>query len=1448
MLLGDAAAAGPGTAGLWGPGPGLGPSRPAPPERLRVLSCPALPGGGGAQRSPSRAPAMQRYHVLEMIGEGSFGRVYKGRRKHSAQVVALKFIPKVGRSEKELKNLQREIEIMRGLHHPNIIQMLDSFETDKEVVVVTDYAEGELFQILEDDGSLPEDQVQTIAAQLVSALYYLHSHRILHRDMKPQNILLGKDGVVKLCDFGFARAMSIHTMVLTSIKGTPLYMSPELVEERPYDHTADLWSVGCILYELFVGTPPFYTSSIFQLVNLIVKDPIKWPEAISPVFKSFLQGLLMKDPRQRLSWPELLSHPFIAGQVTVIDDTEEHGISNPFTTKLSPELQALKEHQAHSLAPRSGQSRILRKARQKMAEEAQKKGQRKEGDATTKDSGKGCPGHRPRAAPGKGALTEGDPPAASKENNPCVLQGKSIMAEWELEEPPLNPREHSITGDYERELPGAGAPLQPGICRAEPRGRCSIETMDLESEELESDEEWQHLVEITEPLVMQLSTPLSLLRDLAFRHRVQSRLADSAQQVLEGMLEGASRLRPVLRVMGNLLATQCDSELLDHFCRELNVPLSLLCLAKQILESGSTKQASLRRGRSQQQRIPLQWCWDGHQTIPLAVSFWILQQPWCIMVLTDLFTVTTVYFSSECSLEESGQKDSLQAFQECAGCFLALLPELLAEPADSEMRLCQQSLLCFTLLCESLDATCPSVSAPFYASLREKHQPLLNRLLQGSISEQPALQGAVMEAKSAHDQSLRLADLFTAALAAACSVPLERNSCWEAKQQVAQEVAEKLMKGESQQLGKLLGRLEDPSCSLKVLKILYAGCHASLSLCQHLGRSQRFWGSLMQLSKGKVPMMGVAQGAACEASLYLLALLTLQLQASPPRPEEVVTLAMDLITQSPVISLVGAAAFLLTQLSQHGMALELRGEEILPVVTNMLTAHAELQLPLPMGAGLYDGIFFLLLKLLAQEDMAVEQGFADSELWSVVWHCVAVVLHVGSDRAVLDGEGDPSGAGHPVAEPDWNLLSPQGTLLFLRLALFVFTHESHQCLPQLTQSHGVLMVTLKRLLSPGFLACLAQTQAGEGGDPELVPAVVIQACQLLCFPFALDVDGDTLSLVMEAVRDAQIPAQLLQVCSHHLPLSCTELPMSLLCHLVVSDELVIDQMMKVAAASEHIVAFLTSALFTDSLVLTSDLLSLLTHVARACPEHLPFLQRILRGSDMAKQPLTHLLGHQQHPIRAKTCNLLGNLLRHGHGFPQALQSQPSLLEGLLGCLADQEESVRKAASFAVGNAAYHTPSPAGTLGRAVPRLTQLLSDTQARTRCNAALALGNLGRCSAELGDLLIESRAPHVLLEVACRDPWESVREGALAALRALSQHPGIRQVLLSLRAAEKLATLAGGDLQPAAGGSLRPLSAHHCKKLLRLLVPLHGICGSGAGTTPGTPDPGESAALPRC
>ncbi|KAK3042781.1 hypothetical protein RJ639_001054 [Escallonia herrerae] len=258
---------------------------------------------------------IENYHVIELVGEGSFGKVYKGRRKYTGQTVAMKFILKHGKTEKDIQNLRQEIEILRKLKHENIIGMLDSFESPQEFCVVTEFAQGELYEILEDDKCLPEDLVQAIAKQLVRALHYLHSNRIIHRDMKPQNILIGSGSVVKLCDFGFARAMSTNTVVLRSIKGTPLYMAPELVREQPYNHTADLWSLGVILYELFVGQPPFYTNSVYALVRHIIKDPVKYPDNMSTNFKSFLRGLLNKHlqqvPQNRLSWPALLEHPFV---------------------------------------------------------------------------------------------------------------------------------------------------------------------------------------------------------------------------------------------------------------------------------------------------------------------------------------------------------------------------------------------------------------------------------------------------------------------------------------------------------------------------------------------------------------------------------------------------------------------------------------------------------------------------------------------------------------------------------------------------------------------------------------------------------------------------------------------------------------------------------------------------------------------------------------------------------------------------------------------------------------------------------------------------------------------------------------------------------------------------------------------------------------------------------
>ncbi|KAL6657315.1 hypothetical protein ACP70R_005095 [Stipagrostis hirtigluma subsp. patula] len=291
---------------------------------------------------------IEDYHVIELVGEGSFGKVYKGRRKYTRQTVAMKFILKHGKTDKDLHNLRQEIEILRKLKHENIIEMIDSFETAQEFCVVTEFAQGELFEVLEDDKCLPEEQVQAIAKQLVKALYYLHSNRIIHRDMKPQNILIGKGSVVKLCDFGFARAMSANTVVLRSIKGTPLYMAPELVREQPYNHTADLWSLGVILYELFVGQPPFYTNSVYALIRHIVKDPVKYPDNMSANFKSFLKGLLNKVPQSRLTWPALLEHPFVKDDsMESVADTQ----TMPFEVKGSEDTRKAEEIQTSRNQP-----------------------------------------------------------------------------------------------------------------------------------------------------------------------------------------------------------------------------------------------------------------------------------------------------------------------------------------------------------------------------------------------------------------------------------------------------------------------------------------------------------------------------------------------------------------------------------------------------------------------------------------------------------------------------------------------------------------------------------------------------------------------------------------------------------------------------------------------------------------------------------------------------------------------------------------------------------------------------------------------------------------------------------------------------------------------------------------------------------------------------------------
>ena len=267
------------------------------------------------------------YQELGLLGTGSFGKVYKARQRGNLRLVAMKYIAKGDRKEDGLASLRAEIKIMSEVRHPNVVELLDWFETEKHFCIVMEYCEGDLREILKVDETLPEDEIQRVAIGLVSALEYLHKNRIVHRDLKPQNVLIAPDGAVKLCDFGFARSMG-HASLIKSFKGTPLYMAPELLGGKAYNCLVDIWSLGVILYELKYGEVPFKSDQYAELCQMVARQAVRFPPAsmapgsslsahrkrvrhISDSFRHFLASMLVKTRKQRIGWPALGCHPFL---------------------------------------------------------------------------------------------------------------------------------------------------------------------------------------------------------------------------------------------------------------------------------------------------------------------------------------------------------------------------------------------------------------------------------------------------------------------------------------------------------------------------------------------------------------------------------------------------------------------------------------------------------------------------------------------------------------------------------------------------------------------------------------------------------------------------------------------------------------------------------------------------------------------------------------------------------------------------------------------------------------------------------------------------------------------------------------------------------------------------------------------------------------------------------
>ncbi|XP_077418145.1 serine/threonine-protein kinase ULK1a isoform X2 [Vanacampus margaritifer] len=263
------------------------------------------------------------FNRKDLIGHGAFAVVFKGRHKEKqGWEVAVKCINKKNLA-KSHSLLGKEIKILKELKHENIVRLLDYQEMGGCVYLVMEYCNGgDLAEYLQSKGTLSEDTIRVFFQQIAQAMKVLQSKGILHRDLKPQNILLchprGKrsssiNTSVKIADFGFARYLQTNTMAAT-LCGSPMYMAPEVIMSHSYDAKADLWSLGTIIYQCLTGKAPFYANTpqelrLFYECNRTLVPSI--PKETSSNLRQLLLGLLQRNHKDRISFDEFFYHPFL---------------------------------------------------------------------------------------------------------------------------------------------------------------------------------------------------------------------------------------------------------------------------------------------------------------------------------------------------------------------------------------------------------------------------------------------------------------------------------------------------------------------------------------------------------------------------------------------------------------------------------------------------------------------------------------------------------------------------------------------------------------------------------------------------------------------------------------------------------------------------------------------------------------------------------------------------------------------------------------------------------------------------------------------------------------------------------------------------------------------------------------------------------------------------------
>ncbi len=322
-----------------GAAPEPGQPLPPPPVRTEVSTLPrpmdavedatlppgTVPGAGGLPTAPPaeaerQAPRIGRFELQDKIGEGALAEVYRAVDTASGTAVALKVLRPEARDDADyFARFIREAKAAGSLSHPNIVAVLDSGEADDRAYIAMELVDGQpLDRTIAETAPLPVEDVLAIGVQLANALGYAHTHGVIHRDVKPSNILLRRDSIavgIKVTDFGVARFEEpgrTHVTRSSIVLGTPHYMSPEQACGSPLDGRSDLFAVGTVLYEMLTGRKPFTAADgVAGLMVAIVEDdppPLRSvqpdvPEAVAAI----VERLLRKQPDQRFSTGEALA-------------------------------------------------------------------------------------------------------------------------------------------------------------------------------------------------------------------------------------------------------------------------------------------------------------------------------------------------------------------------------------------------------------------------------------------------------------------------------------------------------------------------------------------------------------------------------------------------------------------------------------------------------------------------------------------------------------------------------------------------------------------------------------------------------------------------------------------------------------------------------------------------------------------------------------------------------------------------------------------------------------------------------------------------------------------------------------------------------------------------------------------------------------------------------------